>query len=83
MNDIYYIGFTLFIIILAFINLYLLKYLIIYKKLSNRKIKNHNKIRFTKLSKQYLNNTKNDDILDLICYLINYIKENNKNENNI
>lgn len=45
------------------------------KQLFNRKIKNHNKIRFTKLSKQFLNNTDIEDIKDLISFLYKYIKE--------
>ena len=52
--------------------------IIIYQKntkLFKRKIKNHNKIRFTKLSKQYLNNIDKEDIKDLISFLYKYVKE--------
>lgn len=45
------------------------------RQLFNRKIKYHNVIRFSKLSKQFLNNTDNEDIKDLICFLYKYIKK--------
>lgn len=58
--------------------------IIIYQKntkLFKRKIKNHNVIRFSKLSKQFLNNTDDEDIKDLICFLYKYIKKEKIYEN--
>lgn len=51
------------------------------RKILKRKIKNHNKIRFTKLSKQFLSNTNEEDIKDLISFLYQYLEKEKKNEN--
>lgn len=68
-------------LILVISIIFLIIDLIIYQKNKqyfNRKIKNSNKMRFTKLSKQFLNNTDIEDIKDLICFLYKYIKEKKK-----
>ena len=44
----------------------------------SRKIKNYNKIRFTKLIKDYLKDSKDDDIKDLITCLFLELKERRK-----
>lgn len=51
------------------------------RKILKRKIKNHNKIRFTQLQKQYLKNTSDDDIKDLISFLCQHLEKEKKNEN--
>lgn len=44
-------------------------------KIKLRKINNKNQINFLRLQKQYLNNTSNEDIEDLIVYLYKYLIE--------
>lgn len=45
------------------------------RNIFSRKIQNHNKIRFTLLVKEYLKNTNEEDIKDLITCLFLELKE--------
>lgn len=59
------------ILIIIFLLLFDIKVFNRNKKVFNTKISNENKILFYKLQKQYLNNVSDDDIRQLISFLMN------------